>query len=104
MTDITKARKYLSMRNSDMQHFTSFGLMYNSAKSRYKEIQLKKKTGREDFPGSLDAQEAYALLDLAVLAYLNKTNRLPTDLGNIFIGNKSPEEIREVATKWINQV
>ena len=101
MTDITKARKYLKSRNSDLQHLTSFGLMYNTAKTRYTDIKMKINTRRESYSGEHGAKEVQLLLDFAVLTYMRKHGTLPPNVSNIFTGTMSVDELREAALGWL---
>jgi len=100
--DISKARKYLKSRQSDMQHLTSFASMYNTAKARYSDIRLRIKTGRENSPGELSEKEVYALLDFAVLTYLKNHNALPADVSDLFVGKPSLESLKERAIGWLS--
>ncbi len=101
MSDITKARKYLTSRNSDMATLTSFGLMLNTARARYNDVRLRIVGRKEDYPGALSEIETYALLDYAVLHYLKKTNNLPPKVGLVFTNTLSLKEIKDLATSWL---
>ena len=101
MNDITKARKYLSTRASDMATLTSFGLMLATAEQRYRDIRLKKKGNSIDW-SNLDDKEVEAALDYAVLKYLKKHNTLPKNITAAFQPDVTLEEKRALAMAWIS--
>ncbi len=100
MSDITKARKYLATRQSDMATLTSFGLMLATAQQRYRDIRLRQKG--DDRWGNLDVKEVEAALDYAVLKYLNKHNRLPKNITDAFQPKITLEQKRTLAMTWIS--
>jgi hypothetical protein len=99
MNDITKARFFLKNRQSDMQHLTSFGLMLATAEQRYRDIRLRQKGNRE-LPGALDVKEVEAAVDYAVLKYLKKHNRLPSNIGIILEQGTTLDEKKALAQQW----
>lgn len=101
MTDITKARLYLTKRNSDMQHLESFGLMLATAEQRYRDIKLRQRSNR-DGPGTWKDKEIEAALDFATLRYLKKYNKLPPNVSSVFVQGVSAEEKENLARQWAN--
>jgi hypothetical protein len=101
MNDITKARAFLNAANSDLQHLVSFGLMLATAEQKYRELQLQKQ-GNKAVPGSLDKKEIDVILEVAVLRYLKRTNRLPHNLPEAFSEGTSLDRKKELAMSWIN--
>ncbi len=101
MNDITKARYFLKVRNSDLQHLTSFGLMFSTAEQNYRNVKLRQNS-RRDVPGALDAKEVEAAVDYAVLRYLKTFNRLPPDTPLVFAEGASLDDKRRCAEIWIN--
>jgi len=101
MNDITKARAFLSATGSDLQHLVSFGLMLATAEQNYRELKLRKQ-GNKDVAGSLDEKEIEVLLDVAVLRYLKRTNRLPANVTDAFANETSLDRKKELAASWIN--
>jgi len=101
MNDITKARYFLKTRSSALQHLTSFGLMFTTAESNYREVKLRQRS-RRDTVGSLDAQEVEAAVDYAVLKYLKKFNQLPRDAAKVFAPGVTLDDKRTCAEAWIN--
>lgn len=101
MNDITKARYYLTNRNSKMTTFTSFSLMLATAEANYKNIKLRQKTNMDPV-GTWDEQEVDASLDYAVLKYLKKHNQLPKNIGNAFRTDVSLDDKRKLAQEWFN--
>ena len=101
MNDITKARYYLTNRNSKMTTFTSFSLMLATAEANYKIIKLRQKTNTDPI-GTWDEQEVEASLDYAVLKYLKKHNQLPKNIGKAFRQDVSLEDKRNLAQEWFN--
>lgn len=101
MNDITKARAFLSATGSKLQHLVSFGLMLATAEQNYRDLQLKKQ-GHKEIPGSLDEREVEILLEVAVLRYLKRTNRLPPNVTDAFVEGTTLDRKKELATSWIN--
>ncbi len=99
MNDITKARYFLKIHGSDLQHLTSFGLMFATAEQRYREIRIKKQGNREG-AGAYDKREVAAAIDYAVLKYLKKHNRLPPTAPEAFAPGATLEEKRTLAEQW----
>ena len=91
---LTKAKKYLKTRNSDMQHLTSFGLMLATAQSRYNQLRLD--------GGGWGTKEVEILLDFAVLKYLKKFNQLPRNIGDAFNPDATVDTKKELALQWAN--
>lgn len=84
-----------------MQHLDSFGLMFATAESNYRNVKLRQRT-KTDTEGSLDADEVEAAVDYAALRYLKKFNRLPKDAPIVFSQGVTLEEKRKCAETWIN--
>ena len=101
MNDITKARAFLHAKSSDLEHLVSFGLMLATAEQRYRDIQLRKQ-GNKEVVGSLDEKEVAVLLDVAVLRYLKRRNRLPKNVTDAFEQGATLERKKELAASWIN--
>ena len=101
MNDITKARAFLEATNSDLRHLVSFGLMLATSEQRYRDIQLRKQ-GNRDEAGSLDEKEVDAGIEMAVLRYLKKSNRLPRNITDAFAQGVTLEQKRELAVVWMN--
>ena len=101
MNDITKARAFLNATTSDLQHLTSFGLMLSTAEQRYRDILLKKQ-GHKAEAGSLDEKEVDAVLEVAVLRYLKRRNRLPENVTDAFRQGVTLEEKQDLARTWVN--
>ena len=99
MNDITKARHFLKTRSSDMQHLTSFGLMFTTAEQRYREVKLRQQGNREG-AGALDAKEVEAAVDYAALKYLKKYNRLPPNAPEVFRQGVTLDEKKSLAQQW----
>ena len=101
MNDITKARYFLKTRGSDMQHLTSFGLMFSTAEDKYRTVKLRQQ-GNRDGEGALDKKEIETSLDYAVLRYLKKYNRLPPNASAVFKPGVTLEDKRDLACQWIS--
>ena len=101
MNDITKARAFLSTTGSKLEHLVSFGLMLATAEQNYRDLKLRKQ-GRKDIEGSLDEQEVQILVEVAVLRYLKRRNRLPSNLTEIFANDVTLDRKKELAASWIN--
>lgn len=101
MNDITKARYYLTNRNSKLTTFTSFSLMLATAEANYKNIKLRQRTNMDPV-GTWDEQEVEASLDYAVLTYLKKHNQLPKNIGKAFQTDVSLEDKKRLAQEWFN--
>lgn len=102
MNDITKARYFLKTRRSDLQHLTSFGLMFSTAEANYRKVKLRQRS-RQDTAGSLDAQEVETAVDYAALKYLKKFNQLPRDAAKVFAPGVTLDDKRKCAETWINE-
>ncbi len=101
MNDITKARAFLNAQGSDLQHLLSFGVMLTTAEQRYRDIQLRKRSGK-DAPGELDEKEVDAALEMAVLRYLKRRNRLPGNVTDAFRQGVTLEEKQALVQAWVN--
>jgi len=101
MNDITKARAYLHATGSKLQHLQSFGLMLATAEQNYKELRLRKQRN-QDLPGSLDEKEVDLTLELAVLRYLKRYNRLPGNITDAFDPGVTTDRKKELALSWMN--
>jgi len=100
MNDITKARYFLKTRNSDLQHLTSFGLMFATAERKYRDVKLRQQ-GNRDGEGALDATEIETSLDYSVLRYLKRHNRLPPNAADAFKPGVTLKDKRDLARQWI---
>lgn len=101
MNDITKARAFLSRRESDLQHLESFGLMFATAQKKYLDIR-RRQVGNKDVPGTWDAKEVEAALDYAALKYLKKYGNLPRNVALAFRQGVTLEEKQNLAREWAN--
>ncbi len=101
MNDITKARYFLKNRSSGLQHLTTFGLMFATAETDYRNVKLRQRS-KQDTAGALDAKEVETAVDYAVLKYLKKFNRLPQDAAKIFSPGVTLDDKRACAAAWIN--
>lgn len=102
MNDITKARYYLKCRDSDLQHLTSFGSMFSTAEESYKNVRLQIQR-KLDTPGSLDKKSIEAAVDYAVLKYMKKYNRLPTNITALFSSEITLEQKLRLAERWVSE-
>ncbi len=100
MNDITKARYFLKTRGSDLQHLTSFGLMFVTAEANYRTVKLRQQ-GNRDGAGALDEKEIETSLDYAVLRYLKRHNRLPPNAADAFKPGVTLEDKRDLARQWV---
>jgi hypothetical protein len=100
MNDITKARYFFTTKGSKLKELQSFGLMLATANSRYRDIRLRLKSGMAGEGGATDAMEVDALIDLGVLKYMSKFNRLPEDAAQVLRQDVSLEDKREIAMRW----
>jgi len=100
MNDLTKARHYLKTRKSDLQHLTSFGLMFATAETAYREVRLRQRTNKDW--GNLQEKEIETALDYAVLRYMKRHNRLPRNIQEAFAPGVTVEKKQELAMVWIN--
>lgn len=101
MNDITKARYYLTNRNSKLTTYTSFSLMLATAEAEYKNIKLKQKMNT-DPAGAWEEKETDAALDYAVLYYLKRHNQLPKNIGAAFKQDITLEDKQKLAKEWFN--
>jgi len=101
MNDITKARAFLTATGSKLQHLQTFGLMLATAEQNYKELRLQQQ-GNKAIPGSLDMREVDIVLELAVLRYLKRNNRLPGNVTDAFVQDVTPDRKKELALSWLN--
>lgn len=101
MNDLTKARYFLKTRNSDLQHLTTFGLMFATAESNYREIKIRGQ-GNKEGAGSLASKEVEAAVDYACLRYLKRFNRLPQDAPVVFSQGVTLDDKQRCAENWIN--
>ncbi len=101
MNDITKARAFLTATGSKLTHLVSFGLMLATAEQNYRDLRLKQQ-GNKEMAGSLDQKEVDVILEVAVLRYLKRTNRLPANIQDAFLDGTTLKEQRDLALSWIN--
>ena len=102
MNDITKARAFLTAVGSKLRHLQSFGLMLATAEQNYRDIQLGRQ-GNKAEAGTLDAKEVDAAVEVAVLRYLKRYNRLPDNVTDAFKQDVTLERKRELARSWMNR-
>jgi len=102
MNDITKARAFLAATDSKLQHLQSFGLMIATAEQNYKELRLQQQ-GHKAVPGSLDVREVEIVLELSVLRYLKRNNRLPGNITDAFAPGVTLDQKKELALSWLNR-
>jgi len=101
MNDITKARYFLQTKGSKLKDLPSFGLMFATAQSRFKEVRASK-VGKPGDEKQVDPVEVNALIDYAVLKYLKKYNQLPGNAGEVLREGTTLEEKRDAALGWLN--
>lgn len=101
MNDITKARAFLNAVGSKLQHLQSFGLMLATAEQNYRQVQLRRR-GNQAEAGTLDAKETDTAVEVAVLRYLKRYNRLPNNVTDAFRPGVTLEQKQELARSWMN--
>lgn len=101
MNDITKARHFFTTKGSKLKDLQSFGLMLATAKSNYRDIRLRRASGPPGDHEAIDPIEVNALVDLGLLSYLNKTNKLPGDANVVLNAGTSLKEKRDIAMRWV---
>ncbi len=101
MNDITKARAFLTATGSKLQHLQSFGLMIATAEQNYRELRLQQQ-GEKAVVGSLVAKEVEIILELSVLRYLKRSNRLPGNITDAFAPGVTLDQKKELAMSWLN--
>jgi hypothetical protein len=74
--------------------------MLATANAKYRDVRLRMKSGMPGDNEALDPIEIDALVDLGVLKYMEKFNRLPEDAGRVLEQGISLEEKREIAMRW----
>ena len=102
MNDITKARAFFTATGSKLQHLQSFGLMIATAEQNYKELRLQQQ-GNKAIPGSLDVREVEIIVELAVLRYLKKYNRLPGNVTDAFAPDVTLDQKKDLALVWLRE-
>ncbi len=100
MNDITKARFFFTNKGSKLKDLQTFGLMMATAAARYRDIRLRTRSGLPGDHEAIDPIEVDALVDLGLLKYLSKHNRLPDNVADALSGATSLEEKRDIATVW----
>jgi hypothetical protein len=100
MNDITKARFFFNNKGSKLKDLQSFGLMMATAQSRYRDIRLRTRSWLPGNHEEVDPIEVDALVDLGVLKYLVKHNRLPDNIAEVLSGATSLEDKRDIAMVW----
>lgn len=100
MNDITKARYFFQSKGSKLKELTSFRLMLATASATYRDVRLRMKSGLPGDDTAADPIEIDALVDLGILKYLEKFNRLPADAARVLEQGISLEEKREIAMRW----
>ena len=102
MNDIIKARYFLQAKGSKLKDLTSFGLMLATANSRYRDIRMKLAGGIAGDHNAVDPIEVDALVEYALLRYLDRTNRLPINAPEVLKQSTPLEEKRKIALRWVN--
>lgn len=100
MNDITKARYFFGQKGSKLKELTSFRLMLATASAKYRDIRLRQKSGPPGDNDALDPAEIDALVDLGILKYMEKFNRLPQDAGRVLEQGIELQEKRDIALRW----
>ena len=100
MNDITKARHFFTTKGSKLKDLQSFGLMLATAQSKYRDLRLRRKSGPPGDHEAIDPLEVDALVDLGLLKFLRRTNKLPADANVVLNKATSLEEKREIAMRW----
>jgi hypothetical protein len=100
MNDITKARFFFTNKGSKLKDLQTFGLMLATAQARYRDIRLRTRSGLPGNHEEVDPMEVDALIDLGVLKYLSKNNRLPDNIAEVLSGATSLEDKRDLAMVW----
>ena len=100
MNDITKARHFFTTKGSKLKDLQSFGLMLATAKSTYRDVRLRRRSGPPGDHEAIDPIEVDALVDLGLLTYLSKTNKLPVDANVVLSKATSLEDKRDLAMIW----
>jgi hypothetical protein len=100
MNDITKARHFFTTKGSKLKDLQSFGLMLATARSTYRDVRLRLKSGPPGDHEVADPIEVDALIDLGLLTYLSKTNKLPGDANVVLNAGTSLEDKRDIAMRW----
>jgi hypothetical protein len=73
--------------------------MLATAEQQYRDIKLRQQ-GNKEGPGALDAKEVEAAVDYAVLKYLKKYNKLPSNAGMLSKQGITLEEKKALAQQW----
>lgn len=102
MNDITKARFFFTNKGSKLKDLQTFGLMMATAAARYRDIRLRTRSGIAGDHEAVDPVEVDALIDLGILKYLSKHNRLPDNVAEALNAATSLEEKRDIAMVWAN--
>ena len=102
MNDITKARSYLTKRNSKLRFLESFGLMYLTAEKEYKNLRESSLKQEGVLPENHDEKETEAAVDYAVLLYMKRHSILPRNVSAVFRPGISTSEKYELAKQWVN--
>jgi len=75
--------------------------MLATAEQNYKALRLQQQ-GNKEIAGSLDEKEVDITLELSVLRYLKRNNRLPGNRTDAFAQGVTLERKRELALSWLN--
>ena len=100
MNDITKARFFFTQKGSKLKDLTSFRLMLATAADTYRDLRLRTRSGPPGDHEAIDPVEVDALIDLGLLKYMEKNNRLPADAATVLSKSVSLEEKRKLAMLW----
>ncbi len=103
MNDITKARYFFNTKGSKLKDLQTFGLMLATAGAKYREVRMKLRSGMAGDHESLDPTEIDALIDYALLKYLEKNNRLPENATEVLKQGTSLEDKKIIALGWIRR-
>jgi len=75
--------------------------MLATAEQNYRDLRLQQQ-GNKAVAGSLVKKEVDVILEVAVLRYLKRTNRLPANIQDAFLEETTLDEKRDLALSWIN--
>ncbi len=100
MNDITKARFFLQSKGSKLKDLQTFGLMVATASSNYRDVRMRR-SGMSGDHEVVDPAEVDALIDYALLKYMERTNKLPENARAVISNAVSWEDKREIAVGWM---
>lgn len=103
MNDITKARYFLQTKGSKLKELQSFRLMLLTAEAKYRDIRRRFRSGMAGDDINLDAREIDALVDYALLKYLERNNKLPSNAPEVLKASTSLKAKKEIALGWVTR-